>query len=93
MLRNEAVSFQASACYFEGKTCYESKNYTKAIEWYKKSAEKGNAGAKYELGLMYHKGVGVPQNYIEAFKWLKSAILTPRGITTQEDVADTGLVA
>ena len=36
-----------------------------AIE-YRKSAEKGNAGAQNNLGAMYYKGQGVQQSDIEA---------------------------
>ena len=32
-------------------------------------AEKGNAGAQFNLGLMYDNGEGVPKNKAEAAKW------------------------
>jgi uncharacterized protein len=34
-------------------------------------ANKGNAGAQFNLGLMYDTGQGVPQNYAEAAKWYR----------------------
>ena len=46
----------------------------KAMEWYLKAAEQGNAEAQYELGVMYYNGRGAEQDYEEAFKWyLKAA--------------------
>src|ERR1035441_120037 len=36
-------------------------------------AEKGNARAQYNLGVMYHTGQGVPQDNSEAVKWFRKA--------------------
>ncbi len=33
------------------------------------AAEKGNASGQYQLGTLYTKGQGVPQDYAEALKW------------------------
>ncbi|MDA0238165.1 MAG: hypothetical protein O3B03_06590, partial [Proteobacteria bacterium] len=38
----------------------------KAVKWYRRAAEQGNAKAQYNLGLMYDNGQGVPQDYQEA---------------------------
>ena len=38
-----------------------------------KAAEQGHAGAQNELGVMYSKGQGVPQDYHEAAKWYRKA--------------------
>ena len=40
----------------------------------KERAEQGLDLAQYNLGWMYHKGVGVVKDYIEAFKWSSIAI-------------------
>ncbi|GHT71254.1 hypothetical protein AGMMS49950_07570 [Endomicrobiia bacterium] len=48
-------------------------NYKEAINWYKKSAEQGNADAQYNLGVMYHEGKGAKQDYKEAISWFKKA--------------------
>ena len=34
-------------------------------------AEQGDASAQYNLGVMYEKGRGVPQDYKEAVKWYR----------------------
>ena len=36
-------------------------------------AQRGNAKAQYGLGLMYHEGYGVSQDYMEAVKWYRKA--------------------
>ena len=44
-----------------------------AVEWYRKAAEQGNAGAQLNLGLMYYRGEGVPENYVDAYMWANLA--------------------
>lgn len=39
----------------------------------KAKAEKGDISARYELGVAYYNGRGAPQDYTEAFKWIRSA--------------------
>ena len=36
-------------------------------------AEQGHLSAQFDLGTIYHKGKGVPQNYAEAAKWYRKA--------------------
>jgi len=52
-----------------------TKDYTKAMFWYKKAAEQGSAEARYHIGELYYKGRGVKKNYREAFKWFHKAAL------------------
>jgi hypothetical protein len=40
-----------------------------ALRRFRALAEQGNAGAQFNLGLMYSNGRGTPQNYAEASKW------------------------
>lgn len=44
-------------------------DYKKALQWFSKAAEQGEALAQYNLGLMYFNGFGVPQDYVQAYKW------------------------
>ncbi|MCP4188930.1 MAG: SEL1-like repeat protein, partial [Gammaproteobacteria bacterium] len=39
----------------------------------KKAASREDTKAQYNLGYMYYKGEGVPQDYAEAKKWLDKA--------------------
>jgi TPR repeat protein len=43
------------------------------VKWYKLAAKLGNANAQYNLGLMYRKGLGVPQDNMTAVKWYRLA--------------------
>jgi uncharacterized protein len=45
----------------------------KALMWCRKEAEQGNAEAQFNLGLMYEKRRGVPQDFPEAGKWYRKA--------------------
>ncbi|MCK5097449.1 MAG: SEL1-like repeat protein, partial [Desulfobacteraceae bacterium] len=40
---------------------------------YKRAAEQGYAKAQYNLGAMYDKGIGVPQNRNKAAYWYRKA--------------------
>lgn len=48
-------------------------DYETAFKEAKTLAEQGDVGAQYNLGVMFDKGQGVPQNNNEAFKWFKKA--------------------
>ena len=43
------------------------------MKWYRLAADQGNASAQFNLGVMYAKGEGVPQDYAEAVKWFRLA--------------------
>lgn len=49
------------------------KNYTKALECYKKAAAQGYYEAHLSIGLFYANGLGVKQDYNKAIQWLKVA--------------------
>lgn len=44
----------------------------KVADW-RKLANEGNANAQYNLGLMYDRGQGVPQDHAEAVRWYRLA--------------------
>ncbi len=48
------------------------KDYSKAAEWFRKSAEQGYDEAQSNLGWMYINGLGVDVDYDEAYKWCKA---------------------
>ena len=49
----------------EGEAAYVKGDYANALKELKPLATKGNAKAQYFLGLMYAKGEGVAQDYVE----------------------------
>jgi len=49
------------------------KDSTKAVEWYTKAAEQGDADSQTSLGVCYRDGDGVKQDYAKAAEWLSKA--------------------
>lgn len=50
-----------------------TKDEKKANQWYQKLAERGIADAQFALAVNYEIGRGVPQDYVQAYKWLALA--------------------
>lgn len=55
--------------YNDGFLAAESGNYTQAIDKWGPLASSGHAMAQFNIALMYHGGLGVEANEIEAVKW------------------------
>ena len=62
-----------SADFNKGLTAAQSGDFATALKEWKPLAEEGNAVAQNNLGLMYHNGWGVPQDYKEAVYWYRLA--------------------
>jgi uncharacterized protein len=43
------------------------------MKWFRRAAGQGNAAAQNDLGLMYDRRQGVPQDYVQAHKWFSLA--------------------
>jgi TPR repeat protein len=52
---------------------YERGNYATALSEWRPLAEKGDAHAQLYLGVLYHQGRGIPQDYAKARKWYEKA--------------------
>jgi len=65
------AQFNLGLLYYWGRGV--SRDYVKAIYWFRKSAEQGNADAQLKLGEMYLYGMGVPVDYVEAVRWIREA--------------------
>jgi TPR repeat protein len=48
-------------------------DYPTAVRLFRSLAELGYPGAQFQLGFLYRRGDGVPQDYAEAAKWLQLA--------------------
>ncbi|MGQ0527203.1 MAG: tetratricopeptide repeat protein [Alphaproteobacteria bacterium] len=48
-------------------------DYTRAAFWFRQAAERGMANAQYNLGVMYHQGLGVEKDLKQAVNWYKAA--------------------
>jgi len=52
---------------------YKRGDYATALRLYRRLADQGKPSAQHNLGVMYAKGEGVPQNHAEAVKWYRRA--------------------
>ena len=58
-----------SADFDKGLDAYDRGDYATALREFKPLAEQGDAYAQYNLGVMYHEGKGVIQDYVRAHMW------------------------
>ena len=63
-----------------------AKDYTEAMKWYRHAAEQGDAMAQQDLATMYQTGQGVPQDYVEAYKWRVLAVSSYAALSENEEV-------
>ncbi len=56
-----------------GVAAFKEKDYQKAYQEWKAAAEKGNAEAQFDLGLLYAQGLGVRRDLTEAAKWYQKS--------------------
>lgn len=47
--------------------------HREAVEYFRKAAEQGLAGAQFDLATSYRRGQGVPQDMNQSFSWLRPA--------------------
>ncbi len=66
----------------------------RSVKWSRKAAEQGKARAQYNLGIMYGKGQGVPQDYVQAHMWFNlAASRFPPGEDRDRAVKNRDIVA
>ncbi len=63
----------ARADYWLGKTAWDAGRYAEAIEQWRRAAAQGDSLSMRQLGLMFRKGLGVVQDYVEAHMWFNLA--------------------
>lgn len=68
--------------FLEGKLAFWFKDYNKAREIWLTLANDDYAEAQATLGWMYHEGIGVPQDYQQAYLWYEKA--AQHGIVTAQ---------
>ena len=57
----------------DGIAAYQRGDFVAALRLFQPLAERGDASAQCNLGVMYEQGRGVAQNYREAMKWFRLA--------------------
>ena len=70
----------AAQDFWKGWAAYGRGDYATALREWRPLPEQGDAGAQYNLGVMYDNGQSAPQdyvevirNFVEAMKWLRKA--------------------
>ena len=61
------------ADYDAGRRAWDAGRPDEALSHWRAAADAGDRRAMLALGRLYRKGLGVPQNYVEAHKWLNLA--------------------
>ena len=64
------LAYFSSVALQERKAAYQETEFVKQL---RQSAEQGNADAQARLGLLYYRGRGVRQDYVEALRWSRQA--------------------
>jgi TPR repeat protein len=67
------LAVPAWADFQAGMTAYDREDYATALREWQPLAEQGDALAQYHVGMLYHKGRGVPQDDAQARKWYAKA--------------------
>jgi len=73
---NETVSVSqmtAEALWEKGKSFSAADKYSDALYWYERAAQKGNADAAYEIGLIYDHALSDTYDPVMALRWYKLA--------------------
>lgn len=63
----------------DGLAAAQRGDYPTALQLWRALADRGDADAQYNLGVMYNNGDGGPQNYAEALKWHRKAAAQGNG--------------
>jgi hypothetical protein len=56
-----------------GLARYEAKDYTGALQAFRRAAEAGNTDGELKLGVLYEFGLGVAKSDVEAVRWYRKA--------------------
>ncbi len=66
----------------QGLAAFKAKAYTQAIALLKPLAEQGDPQAQCLMGNMYHLGLGVAHNLLEAVEWYKKSAEQGYGVAS-----------
>ncbi len=82
---NSEAQFELAGFHHYGRI--GSANFQKALNWYTRAANQGNADAMIGLAVLYGHGQGVTRDTAIAYRWLAIANLQQLGPETQQRVA------
>jgi TPR repeat protein len=69
----DAAAMMRVGEYWGGWSDSGQSHYAVALEWLRKSADRGNCDAMRDIGYLYENGMGVPEDDAEALKWYTKA--------------------
>jgi TPR repeat protein len=80
LLRSEVLAVPANAGPLDDvKAAYKRGDYATALRLFRPLAEQGGSTAQHNLGIMYVNGLGVAQDYAQAYMWLSLAVAAGAG--------------
>ncbi len=53
-----------------GNIYFHQNRFSGAAKWWRLCADQGDASCQGDLGTLYEFGLGVPKDYVEAYKWM-----------------------
>jgi TPR repeat protein len=68
-----AIAQSANKAFNDGVAAFQSRDYATALKLWMPLAEKDDAEAQRNIGIMFQQGLGVPQSDAEAAKWYRRA--------------------
>lgn len=71
--QKSVAEMSPSEAYNAGRNYLSSGTYSRAAEYLKSAADRGDIAANYELALLYQNGSGVAKNFNAAFVYMKKA--------------------
>lgn len=98
VVRDEYAPLDTEAQFQRGNMCLEEERYSEAMKWFRMAAERGYAQAQFTLGVMYHEGLGIPQDKEEGVRWYRMAaeqghIDAQTALEAMSDTDDNGPIA
>jgi len=59
----------ADAALQRGSASFAQRDFTEALRWFRIAASQGHAAARFNVGVIYDNGLGVPRDFVEAARW------------------------
>ena len=87
-LTGTAIAGKESKDFEDGQAAYLRGDYATALQVWKPLAEGGMVPAMIGLGLTYEQGNGLPQDYVQAYRWLSLAAEIAASNTAMREEAE-----
>lgn len=63
-----------------GIAAFEAKEFRRSLQLLQPLAERGDPEAQYRLAVQYQAGLGVVQNALQAYRWMREAAVQDHGL-------------